>query len=85
MNADRTEVASNCVSIFDRIQDIGKEAQVLALAAAFLLLCTAKRIPAQDAFTAVKNLMTDPTTSSGLGPQFQAMKYHLETEVLHDG
>jgi hypothetical protein len=74
-------VADGCVRIFDRIQGWPKEYQILSLASAFLLACTAAGIPAQDAFTATKNLMADPLTQSGLAPQFQAMQYHLNTEV----
>lgn len=82
MNASRNKVADTCVHIFDRIQGLPKELQVLGLAAAFLLTADASRIPAQDAFTAVKNLMANPLTASGLDLQFQAMKFHLETELL---
>lgn len=83
-NADRRKVARLCVHIFDRIQGWNKGEQIAALATAFLLLCTASGVPAQDAFTAAKNLMHDPLTSSGIAPQFQAMRYHLNTEVLND-
>jgi hypothetical protein len=80
--APRSEVAAACVSIFDRIQDWGREKQLLALAASFVLLADASGIPAQDVFAASKNLMADPMTSTGLAPQFQAMRFHLNTEVL---
>jgi hypothetical protein len=83
-HASKSNVASRCVDIFDRIQGWPKELQLLSLAAAFLLSADASGYPAQDAFTAVKNLMADPMTSSGLAPQFQAMRYHLNTEVLAD-
>lgn len=81
MNASQSAVADGCVKIFDRIQGWPKEYQVLSLAAAFLLTCMSTRIPAQEAFTATKNLMADPLTSSGMGLQFQGMKFHLDTEV----
>ena len=80
--ASKQEVAHACVSVFDRIQGWGREKQLLALATAFVLLADASGIPAQDVFTASKNLMIDPMTSTGLAPQFQAMRFHLKTEVL---
>jgi hypothetical protein len=54
---------------------------VLALASAFLLACTVAGVPAQDAFTASKNLMYDPMTQTGLAPQFQGIQRYLEEEV----
>lgn len=81
-DADKVEVASACVRCFDAIQALPKHVQLLGLAAAFLLMCNASGIPAQDGFTTVKNLMYDPLTRSRTAPQFQAMDYHLRTEVL---
>lgn len=81
MNADRTTVARLCVQIFDRIQLHGDpEQQVLALAAAFLLAAEVARIPPQDAFVAVKNLMYDAIHADGRDHRFAAMKYHLEQD-----
>jgi hypothetical protein len=83
VNADRTTVARLCVLLFDRIQTHSNyEEQILALAAAFLLMCEACGIAAQDAFTAVKNLMADPLHADRIEHRFAAMKYHLETELL---
>jgi len=81
--ADKQGVASLTASIFDRIQDSTPANQLLALAASFLLLCTASGIPAQDAFTATKNLMYDPLTRTGIAPQFQAMQFYLKEDVLN--
>jgi hypothetical protein len=81
-HAPKGLVARGCVALFDRIQGWKKENQILSLAAAFLLACEAARIPAQDAFTVTKNLMADPMTASGIAPEFQAMRFHLETEVF---
>jgi hypothetical protein len=80
--ADKAEVARACVTIFDQVQRLPKHIQLMGLAAAFILTANASGIPAQDAFTATKNLMHDPLTSTGIAPQFQAMDYHLRTEVL---
>ena len=82
MNASRKDVADSMVAVFDRIQLWGREKQLLALASAFVLLADTSGIPAQDVFSASKNLMHDPMTSTGLAPQFQAMKFHLNTDVL---
>jgi len=81
-NASKAEVAGTCVRLFDRIQDMAKEHQLLALAAAFLLMVDACNIPAQDTFTMANNLMKDPMTATGLAPQFQAMRFHLDTDIL---
>lgn len=82
-NADRSRVSALMVNLFDRIQGHPvKEEQLLALAGAFVLMAEACRLSAQDVFTAVKNLMTDPTKAEGRVLQFSAMQYHLETELL---
>jgi hypothetical protein len=81
-SADKGEVATACVRVFDAIQSLPKHVQLLGLAAAFTLMANASRIPAQDAFSATKNLMYDPLTRSRTAPQFQAMDFHLRTEVL---
>lgn len=85
MNAPRSEVARACVLLFDRIQELPNEHQILAFAGAFVLMSEAYGLNAQEAFTAVKNLMADPSTSTGLGLQFDAMKWHLETELRQRG
>lgn len=83
VNANRANVARLCVLLFDRLQlHASKEEQLLALAAAFLLMAEACGIPAQEAFTAVKNMMADPMRASGIYHQFDAMRFHLDTEVL---
>lgn len=82
MNASKRSVANITVAIFDRIQGAAKELQILGLAAAFAITCEASRVEPQEAFTAVKNLMADPLTATGRGLQFDAMRYHLDTELL---
>lgn len=85
VNAHRANVARLTVLLFDRIQlHESKEEQLLALAAAFLLMAEACGVPAQEAFTAVKNMMADPMRASGIYHQFDAMRYHLDSEVLAD-
>ena len=71
------------VLLFDRIQlHENKEEQLLALAAAFLLMSEAAGFPAQDSFTAIKNMMADPTRASGIFHQFDALKFHIQDELL---
>lgn len=80
--ASKKDVGQACVTIFDRIQDWGREKQLLALACAFMLMAETAKVPPQDVFTAASNLMYDPMTSTGRGLQFQAMKFHLATDIL---
>lgn len=83
-NAPRQKVADACVAVFDRLQGLPKELQILAFAAAFILSTDASGIPAQEAFTATKNLMFCERTASKLDLQFQAMQYHLRTDLLSE-
>lgn len=81
--ADQKKVASLASKVVDFIQDWRPEDQLLALACSFLLVAEASRIPAQDVFTASKNLMQAPMqTQTGLCPEFQAIQYYLKQEVL---
>lgn len=52
------------------------------MACAFILMAETCRLPAQDAFAAATNLMKDPLTSTGRHPTFDAMRFHLETDIL---
>lgn len=82
VNADRLAVARLCVKLFSSVQSHETyEEQLLALAAAFLLMAEVTDIPAQDAFVAVKNLMFDRIHADGMDHRFAAMKYHLENEL----
>lgn len=75
-------MATLVVKAFSAIQDHPrKEEQLLALAGAFVLMASVLKVSAQEAFTAVKNLMTDPLGPDGLVHQFAAMRYHLDTEL----
>lgn len=84
MNAPKGLVASAAIRIFDRIQDLPKEIQVLAIAGAFLLTAEVAKLPVQDIMTAIKNLMADPLRACGLDPKFAAAKYHLKTELFKE-
>lgn len=85
-NAPQKGVAQLASRVIDFIQDWRPEHQLLALATAFLLVAEASRIPAQDVFTASKNLMqAREDTQTGLCPEFQAIQYYLNKEVLKNG
>ncbi len=80
--ANRAAVASTAVNALDRIQQQPKENQVLGLACAFLLLCASLKTPAQDVFTAAKNLMYDPIHASRMDHRFAAIQQYLDEDVL---
>ncbi len=82
-NADRLRVAALSVRAFDALETHPiKEERLLALAGAFTLMSEAYGIPAQEVFTCVKRLMTDPLKEEGLVLQFSGLRYHIETELL---
>lgn len=82
VNASKAVVAKACVKVFSLLQEMPPEVQILAQGASFVLLCSAAGVPAQDAFTAVTNLMKDPIASEGLDPKFAAMRFHIREELL---
>lgn len=69
------------VQLFATIQKQPRETQLLALAAAFVIQADAMGFSTSDTYSAVVNLMKDPLTASGRAVQFDAMKYHIETEL----
>ncbi len=79
--ASRNAVASAMVSIFDRLQGLKNEVQLLALTGAFLLMSEVTEVTPDDARVVVANLMKDPATATRRELRFQAMKYHLETDL----
>lgn len=80
-SAPRGPVAKAMVNLFSTLQQLPKEIQLLALAAAFSLMIDVTKLPPQDAHTAVKNLMRDEANPTRMAPQFDAMRFHLETEL----
>lgn len=84
LHAPRKKVAQACAALFSTVQGLAKEVQILALAAAFTIICEATKLPPRDAHEAVNNLMYDPLTANGRALQFDAMRYHLDTELLPD-
>lgn len=81
-NADKQKVQQACVKVFDRIQKWSPEEQAIALACSFLILCRAMKVEPQDVFTVCSNLMYDPLHSSRMDHRFDAMRWHLENQVL---
>lgn len=69
------------VKLFATIQNQPRETQLLALAAAFVIQSEALGFPANDAYAAVVNLMKDPLNASGRDHRFDAMKFHIQTEL----
>ena len=84
-NADRKDVARTTVEVFDRVQTKPKANQLLALTCAFILMCEALGVDLNDAYVASYNIMADKVNPTGRGEQFDAMKFHLATEVTQDG
>lgn len=83
LNAPRRAVAQATVRLFDRIQSLPREVQLLALASAFTLMASASNIPAQDAFEASHNLVRERRNGQTLlAREFQAMEYHLGNDIL---
>jgi len=86
MNADASAVVNRTVTLFDRLQlHRDKERNILALACAFILLCSALRVDPQDAFVAAKNLMVDPLRPDGKRHGFAAMEMHLRDDYIAGG
>lgn len=81
-NADKQKVTRACVKVFDRIQQWKPEEQAIALACSFLILCRAMKVEPQDVFTVSQNLMYDPVNANRVDHRFDAMRWHLENQVL---
>ena len=78
-NADARRVANCTVAVIDATQR-GRHPheQMHAMAAAFLLLAEHWGIPAQDLFTATKNLMA---SVDGKRPEFAAVADYMANEL----
>lgn len=55
---------------------------MLALAAAFLLLCERCKVSPQDAFTATTNVMFDRVRHEGIRHSFAAIQMHLADDYV---
>lgn len=69
------------VKLFATIQNAPRETQLLALAAAFVIQAEALEFSTSDTYAAVVNLMKDPLNASGRDHRFDAMKFHIRTEL----
>lgn len=78
VNASAGAVAHAAMSVLDAVQTRPPEAQVLGAAAFFITACERFGVPAQDAFTAVTNLMND---REGRKPEFAAVRLYMENEL----
>lgn len=80
-NAPSEEVARVSYALIDRLQHEYEQpgVQVAAAAAFFLLVAERFGVPAQDAFTATKNLMND--RDNRLKHEFQAARAFLREEI----
>jgi len=81
-SASKNEVAKTTVSVFNAIQHKRPEHQLIALAAAYTLMLEAARYDAETPLVIAGNLMKDSRHSSGRSHQFDAMKHHIESEII---
>ena len=79
--ASRNAVAQAMVNVFDRLQGLRSEVQLLALAGAFALMSEVTEVTPSDSYAVIANLMKDNTTVTRRELRFQAMKFHLETDL----
>lgn len=78
-NADPRRVAQATMSVIDATQrGFQPHEQMHAMAAAFLMLAEHWSVPAQDLFTATKNLMND---QEGKRPEFSAVAEYMRNEL----
>ena len=77
-NASPARVAKATMSLLDRLQRFQPGDQVLAAAAVFLTLAEHWGIPAQDAFTIIKNLMI---ANEGKRHEFRALDAYIKNEL----
>ena len=79
VNAPRKETAGLTIGLLDRLQlSVNHGVQVAACAALFLTVCERFGVPAQDAFTASKNLMND---HDGRSHEFRGVQAYAENEL----
>ena len=80
INAPRQETANATLHVITAAQNNARaEAQIPALAAAFLLVCEGKGIDAQDAFNVTKNLIN--SHDQHLGTDFEAIRMYVENDL----
>ena len=77
-NASPRRVANACIDVLDRLQNYQPHEQIMAAAALFLSLAEAARVPAQDVFTATKNLINGV---DGKRVEFRALDAYVRNEL----
>jgi hypothetical protein len=78
-NANPRRVANATMAVIDATQrGFQPHEQMLAMAAAFLMLAEHWGMPAQDAFRAVTNIMND---QDGKRPEFGAVARYMKEEL----
>jgi hypothetical protein len=78
-NAGPRRVANAAMTVIDRLQiDFKSHEQVMGVAATFLILAEHFGIPAQEIFTATKNLMNG---MDGKRPEFAAVMEYVKHEI----
>jgi hypothetical protein len=77
-NANPRRVANATIACLDRLQDYQPHEQMLAAAALFVSLADHWKLPAQDAFTVVKNLMLHEDRRR---PEFGAVQLYMQNEL----
>lgn len=77
-NANPHTVASAAMAVVDRLQNFPPADQIMGAAALFLILAEHRGIPAQDIFTATKNLINGV---DGKRPEFRALAEYVKHEL----
>jgi hypothetical protein len=78
-SAEPRRVAQAGMTVVDQLQVFQPHEQLMGVCALFLILAEHWRIPAQDVFTATKNLMN---SEDGMHPTFRAMREYVSKELL---
>ena len=76
--AQPQEVSRAALTVLNTLQDTRPEVQIMGAATVFLSLAEYLGVPAQDAFTATKNLIND---QDGKRVEFRAVQAYLEGEL----
>lgn len=77
-NANPAAVATVTMTALTALQNFSPADQLMASAALFVSLAGHLRIPEQDVFTAIKNLMVE---SDRTEPAFRAVKQYMREEI----
>lgn len=77
-NADLDEVAQASIGLVGNLQEHNKEAQVLGLATAFMVVCRHLKVHPSDAFRACTNMIA---TRKGESRGFKALELYVENEI----